>query len=129
MAVHIPAAASKPVQAVPEEADVAVVVLVVDSIPVEVVEHAVAEGMAVVAGKVVVAELEVDAIVVVVDAHRDERIGVAEHQAGVVAILGVDRLPRVVVFAADEGNSDRVLAVDAGTLDPVEVSMIDLVAA
>jgi len=129
VAVHIPAAASKPVQAVPEEADVAVVVLVVDSIPVEVVEHAVAEGMAVVAGKVVVAELEVDAIVVVVDAHRDERIGVAEHQAGVVAILGVDRLPRVVVFAADEGNSDRVLAVDAGTLDPVEVSMIDLVAA
>ena len=129
MAVHIPAAASKPVQAVPEEADVAVVVLVVDSIPVEVVEHAVAEGMAVVAGKVVVAELEVDAIVVVVDAHRDERIGVAEHQAGVVAILGVDRLPRVVVFAANVANSDRVLAVDAGTLDPVEVSMIDLVAA
>jgi len=126
--VHSPLEANMAVLAEVEVDAVASVLVIVGSIPV--VEVA-AEGMAavVVAGMVVEVDLVVDARVVVVNEHQDERTGVVEHQVEVAANLQVDHPLEVVGVAFEESIELVGLVADAERLVPVEASMIVLVVA
>ena len=126
--VHSPLEASIAVLAEVEVDAVAFALVIVGSIPV--VEVA-AEGMAavVVAGMVVGVDLVVDARVVVVNEHQDERTGVVEHQVEVAANLQVDHPLEVVDVAFEESIELVGLVADAERLVPVEANMIALVVA
>lgn len=129
--VHSPLEASTVDQAVVEVVDaVAFVLVVVGSIPVVEVEHAVAEGMAAAAaGMVVVDDLGVDVRVDVAGERQDGQIGVAVRQVVVFAILEAVRLLEVVDAAFGENIELVGLVADAGRLGPVEVNTVHRVVA
>jgi len=126
--VHSPLEANTAVLAVVEVDAVAIVLVIVGSIPV--VEVA-AEGMAaaVVAGMVVEVDLVVDARVVVANEHQDERTEVVERQVEVAAIQQVAHLLEVAGVVIEESIELEGLVADAERLVPVEANMTALVVA